>query len=276
MPLQQTEHKTMDGFVVALSPLGTGGISVIIPVFNEARTLSEIINRVLARPEVGQVIVVDDGSTDATGQLLADKRSASPRVTHLRHSSNQGKGSAIRTGLAHATCPWVLIQDADLEYDPADYPTLSAAIQGIQHPVAVYGSRFFSPRSAGPSKSPWVGLHRLGNRLLTGLSNLLLGQRLTDEATCLKLIPLEILRRMELQEDGFGFCPEVTSKLSRLGIRIIEVPVSYSGRSKAEGKKIRLRHGIEAIQCLLRYRSWKPQQLGKVKQPSPSMHPPPQ
>ena len=260
MPLQQTEPKSMDGFVVAPSPLGTGGISVVIPVFNEARTLSEIITRVLARPEVGQVIVVDDGSTDATGQLLADRRFANPRVTRLRHSSNQGKGSAIRTGLAHATCPWVLIQDADLEYDPADYPTLSAAIQGLQHPVAVYGSRFLSPRSPGPSESPWVGLHRLGNRLLTGLSNLLLGQRLTDEATCLKLIPLEILRRMELQEDGFGFCPEVTSKLSRLGIRIIEVPVSYSGRSKAEGKKIRLRHGIEAIQCLLRYRCWSPRQ----------------
>lgn len=264
----------MDGFVVPRSPLGAEGISVIIPVFNEARTLSEIITRVLARPEVGQVIVVDDGSTDATGQLLADRRFASPRVTHLWHSSNQGKGSAIRTGLAHATCPWVLIQDADLEYDPADYPTLWKAIQGIQHPVAVYGSRFLSPRSPGPSKSPWVRLHRLGNQLLTGLSNLLLGQRLTDEATCLKLIPLEILRRMELQEDGFGFCPEVTSKLSRLGIRIIEVPVSYSGRSKAEGKKIRLRHGIEAIQCLLRYRSWEPQQHGKVKQPSPPMHPP--
>ena len=274
MPLQQAEHKTMDGFVVPRSPLGAEGISVIIPVFNEARTLSEIITRVLARPEVGQVIVVDDGSTDATGQLLADRRFANPRVTHLRHSSNQGKGSAIRTGLALATCPWVLIQDADLEYDPADYHTLWTAIPKTQLPVAVYGSRFLSPRSPGPSKSPWVGLHRLGNRLLTGLSNLLLGQRLTDEATCLKLIPLEILRRMELQEDGFGFCPEVTSKLSRLGIRIIEVPVSYSGRSKAEGKKIRLRHGIEAIQCLLRYRSWEPQQDGKVKQPSPPMHPP--
>lgn len=259
MPLQQAEHKTMDGFVVPRSPLGAGGISVIIPVFNEARTLSEIITRVLARPEVGQVIVVDDGSTDATGQLLADKRFASPRVTRLRHSSNQGKGSAIRTGLAHATCPWVLIQDADLEYDPADYPILCGAIQGAQHPVAVYGSRFLSPRSSGSSKFPWVGLHRLGNRLLTGLSNLLLRQRLTDEATCLKLIPLQILRRMELEEDGFGFCPEVTSKLSRLGIRIIEVPVSYSGRSQAEGKKIRLRHGIEAIQCLLRYRCWSPQ-----------------
>ena len=265
MPLQQAEPETMDGFVVPLSPLGTGGISVIIPVFNEARTLSQIITRVLARPEVGQVIVVDDGSTDATGQVLADRRFADPRVTCLRHSLNRGKGSAIRTALAHAKCPWVLIQDADLEYDPADYHTLWTAIPKTQHPVAVYGSRFLSPRSREPSKSPWVGLHRLGNRLLTGLSNLLLGQRLTDEATCLKLIPLEILRRMELQEDGFGFCPEVTSKLSRLGIRIIEVPVSYSGRSKAEGKKIRLRHGIEAIQCLLRYRSWEPQQHGQVQ-----------
>ena len=178
MSLQQAEHKTMDGFVVPPSPLGAGGISVIIPVFNEARTLSEIITRVLARPEVGQVIVVDDGSTDATGQLIAERRFADPRVTCLRHSLNRGKGSAIRTGLALATCPWVLIQDADLEYDPADYHTLWTAIPKTQHPVAVYGSRFLSPRSREPSKSPWVGLHRLGNRLLTGLSNLLLGQRL--------------------------------------------------------------------------------------------------
>lgn len=237
-----------------------GSVSVIIPVFNEAGTVAEITRRVLAQPDVGQVILVDDGSTDATAQLLSKPPFLGPQITVVRHPSNRGKGAAIRSGLSHATRPWILIQDADLEYDPSDYPALCEATRGPSQSVAVYGSRFHAAQARTGSASPaW---HRLGNRLLSSLSNLLHGHRLTDEATCLKLLPRHVLQQMDLREDGFGFCPEVTSKLGRLGIRIVEVPVRYRGRSRAEGKKIRLWHGFEALWCLVRYRFWNPPSHG--------------
>lgn len=244
-------------------------MSVIVPVFNEAGTLAEITRRVLAQPEVGQVVLVDDGSTDTTGAILSSRRFLDPRITILRHSENRGKGAAIRTGLSHATLPWVLIQDADLEYDPKDYTRLCSVALNAGSPMAVYGSRFLGQDSRTiPVSAAW---HRLGNRLLSGLSNFLHGQSLTDEATCLKLVPLQVLRRMDLREDGFGFCPEVTSKLSRLGVPIVEVAVQYQGRSVAEGKKIRLWHGLEALWCLLRYRFWTPRRQQSVEPLAPAV-----
>ncbi len=234
-------------------PSETIQLSVIIPVFNEAGTIRQIIQRVLRQPQVNQLIIVDDGSTDDTQRLLRSAARQDPRMLVLRHESNHGKGSAIRTALQRAVQPWILIQDADLEYDPDDYHHLCHAALSAGPEVAVYGSRFLQ---SNPRRWQFVSWHRLGNRLLSAISNLLHGQQLTDEATCLKLIPLHLVRQMDLREDGFGFCPEVTSKLGRLGTRIVEVPVSYRGRSRAQGKKIRPWHALEALWCLVRYRLW--------------------
>ena len=246
-----------------------------MPVYNEARWLDAILERVLARPEVAQVVAVDDGSTDGSWAKLQAWPARDARVRIIRHERNRGKGAAIRTALAHLSTPLILIQDADLEYDPEDYPKLLAPILSNQADV-VYGSRFLGPRGSsssstlvgrdGVSPSPISGTathgpspswHTLGNRLLTWASNRLTGLRLTDEATCYKLFKREVLARVELTEDGFGFCPEVTAKvgkLVRLGqVRLVEVPIRYHGRTRAEGKKIRLRDGLAALACLWRH-----------------------
>jgi glycosyltransferase involved in cell wall biosynthesis len=226
------------------------GIGVIFPVYNEVRWLDGILERLFGRPEVAQVAAVDDGSTDDSWEKLQRWKGRDSRLLVFRHSGNRGKGAAIRTALDHLRTPLVLIQDADLEYDPADYPNLLAPVQRGDADV-VYGSRF----SAGANGNPkW---HTLGNRLLTFACNRLTGLRLTDEATCYKLFKRELLVGMNLQEERFGFCPEVTAKVSRLvragKARLVEVPVAYHGRSRAEGKKIRLRDGVAALYCLWKY-----------------------
>jgi len=250
-----------------------------MPVFNEARWLDAILERVLARPEVAQVVAVDDGSTDGSWAKLQTWAAKDPRVTALRHERNRGKGAAIRTALARLDTPLILIQDADLEYDPADYPKLLAPILSGAADV-VYGSRFLglgresSSSSNGrddvspsliPGTVPLSGIghsqslswHTLGNRLLTWASNRLTGLRLTDEATCYKLFKREVLDQIELTEDGFGFCPEVTAKVAKRvrqgSVRLVEVPITYRGRTRAEGKKIRLRDGLAALACLWRH-----------------------
>ena len=263
-------------------------LGLAMPVFNEARWLDAILGRVLARPEVAQVVAVDDGSTDGTWAKLEQWSARDPRVTIIRHARNRGKGAAIRTALGQLTPPLILIQDADLEYEPDDYPKLLAPILRDEADV-VYGSRFMGPGgSSSPSsstgratlpRSPDPGIewgsagaspyqtgttrtkgahwHTLGNRLLTWASNRLTGLRLTDEATCYKLFKRDVLARIELTEDGFGFCPEVTAKLAKLvhrgEVRLMEVPIRYHGRSRAEGKKIRLRDGLTALACLARH-----------------------
>ena len=253
-----------------------------MPVFNEARWLDAILERVLARPEVAQVVAVDDGSTDGSWAKLQAWPARDARVRIIRHARNRGKGAAIRTALGHLSTPLILIQDADLEYDPGDYSKLLAPIQRGEADV-VYGSRFLGARgsssrsSNGGAKvrlspeqrnewgsagsSPYHGTlswHTLGNGLLTWASNRLTGLHLTDEATYYKLFKRDVFARIELTEDGFGFCPEVTAKVGKLvrqgSVRLVEVPITYRGRSRADGKKIRLRDGLHALGCLWRHR----------------------
>ena len=222
--------------------------SVIVPVFDEAMTVNELLNSILSQPLAVNVIIVDDGSTDGTADWFAAISNAGMSINQYSHRYNLGKAAAIRTGLAAASASNVLIQDADLEYDPVDYGRLLDCMRKSEAEV-VYGSRFLKTEDVR-GRLWW---HTVGNRLLTRFANLVTGQSLTDEATGYKLFRREVLERMNLQEDGFGFCPEVTAKASRLGIKIYEVPISYHPRTKAEGKKIRLWHGLEALWCLVYY-----------------------
>ncbi|WP_423430737.1 glycosyltransferase family 2 protein [Limisphaera sp. 4302-co] len=222
-------------------------LGVIVPCYNEAATLDTLLARVLARPETAEVVVVDDGSTDASSAKLEAWAARDPRVRVLRHDANRGKGAAIQTALPHLRSPFVVIQDADLEYDPDDYPNLlRPLLEGRAD--AVYGTRW---GTGAYTKTPFW--HRWGNRLLSWLARKITGLPITDEATGYKAFRRELLVRLELRESGFGFCPEVTAKLARLGARVVEVPIRYQGRTRAEGKKIRWHDGWGAVRCLLKY-----------------------
>jgi dolichol-phosphate mannosyltransferase len=221
-------------------------LSVIVPVHNERDTILEALRRVKAVPGEKEILVVDDASTDGTHELLE----AEPGIHLLRHERNWGKGAAIRTALAAVTGDVVIIQDADLEYDPQDYPLLVDPIRRGEAQV-VYGSRFLHGR---PSMR-WPNY--LCNRLLAFAANLLYGAGITDEATCYKAFDAALLRELPLQCRRFEFCPEVTARVRRRGIPIHEVPIHYTARSFDAGKKIRARDAIEAFWTLLRYRFGK-------------------
>lgn len=223
-------------------------VSVVMPAYNEEATIARAIERVGAQPCVRELVVVDDGSRDRTGEILASLAAKDSRVRPLRHAANQGKGAAVRTGFAHATSPIVLVQDADLEYDPADYPALIAPILEGDADV-VYGSRFIGS-NAHRVLFFW---HYVANRLLTTISNAFTNLNLTDMETCFKAFRLEVLRRVQLEEPRFGFDPEITAKIARLRVRIYEVAVSYRGRTYDEGKKITWRDGISVLRCILKY-----------------------
>ena len=223
-------------------------LAVVIPCYNEADTLDEILRRVLARPEVAEVVVIDDASTDSSWERLKLWPLADARVRVVRQEQNRGKGAALRRGFAEVTAPVILVQDADLEYSPDDYSRLLAPLLAGEADV-VYGSRFVRDRPRPPG-SWW---HWWGNRLLTWISNKASGLHLTDQATCYKMARRELVQHLDLREDGFGFCPEFTAKVARAGARVVEVPASYHPRTVAEGKKIRLRHGAEAVWCVLKY-----------------------
>lgn len=229
--------------------LQTVCLGVVIPVFDEAATVDEILRRVLAQGCVQEVVIVDDASTDGTSGMLASWVALDPRVRIVSHGFNRGKGAAIRSGLDSISAPVVIIQDADLEYDPMDYERLLEPIRNEQADV-VYGSRF-----ADRKRPATVWWHCLGIGLLTRVTNALTGLTLTDEATCYKVFRRDVLERLNLEEDRFGFCPEVTVKVSRLGVRLLEIPISYHPRTCREGKKIRLRDGFRALWCLVKY-SW--------------------
>jgi dolichol-phosphate mannosyltransferase len=223
-------------------------LSVIIPVYNEAATLEEIINRVRATGLVSQIICVDDGSADASSQILERlQHSGPPPLTLIRHPANRGKGAAMRSGLEAVTGDLVLVQDADLEYDPADYPALLAPFEDPATEV-VYGSRNLRRNPKSSFTFYW------GGRLLSWITNLLYGSNITDEATGYKVIPTALLRDIGLETDGFEFCPEVTGKLFRRGVKITEVPISYTPRTWDEGKKIQWYDGAIAIWTLIKYR----------------------
>jgi glycosyltransferase involved in cell wall biosynthesis len=225
-------------------------ISVAVPVYNEAATVARVVERVLRGGVASEVLVVDDGSTDGTAAALAEIRD--PRVRLLRHERNRGKGAALRTAFAAATGDVVVVQDADLEYDPADYPALLGPILDGRAD-AVYGSRFLG----GPHRVLFFW-HSVGNRLLTVFSNMITNLNLTDMETGAKAFRAEVLRKITLRQERFGFEPEITVKLSRAGARLYETPVSYSGRTYAEGKKITWVDAIEVPWVLLRARFFDP------------------
>jgi len=219
-------------------------LSVIIPVFNEARTILEVIEKVKGAPFDKEIIVVDDASKDGTRELL-EKRGDGIRV--LYHSTNQGKGAAIRTALPHITGDVVIIQDADLEYDPSEYPHLVAPILEGKADV-VYGSRFL-----GRTHRVLLFWHFVGNRIVTTFSNMLTGLKLTDMETCYKAFRADILKQIRIESNRFGFEPEITAKVAKMDCRVLEVPISYSGRDYSEGKKINWKDGIAALYWIAKF-----------------------
>jgi glycosyltransferase involved in cell wall biosynthesis len=230
-------------------------LSVVMPVYNEASTVEAVIRKVLEQPSVAELIVVDDASTDGTWDVL-DRLSLNPRspaagdsaLRTFRHDFNRGKGAALRTGIAHATAPVVIIQDADFEYDPEEYPIMIAPILKDRADV-VFGSRFIGSE-AHRVLYFW---HSVGNRFLTLLSNMFTNLNLTDMETCYKAFRREIIQGVDIEEDRFGFEPEITAKVSRMNLRLYEVAVSYHGRTYAEGKKINWKDGVSALRCILKY-----------------------
>ena len=223
-------------------------LSVLIPVYNEERTLATLVARVLATPFEKELVIVDDCSRDGSGRILAELAGRHPEIKALRHETNQGKGAALATGLRHVTGDVVLIQDADLEYDPADYGALLKPIQDGNADV-VFGSRFLG----GAYGRVHLYHHYLGNRFLTTLSNLVTNLNLTDMETCYKVFTADVARRLDLCSKSFEVEPEITAKVARMKARIYEVPVSYAGRDYAAGKKIRPRDGILAVWAILRW-----------------------
>ena len=225
-------------------------LSVIIPAYNERATILPILNRVLAAPVHLEVVIVDDGSTDGTAEVLKTQVQARfPNVRVCYHERNAGKGAAIRTAIPHCRGDFILIQDADLEYDPAEYPKLLAPLLDGRADV-VYGSRFLG----GGAHRVHLFWHRVGNGLLTTLSNMLTNLNLTDMEVCYKVFRADVLRRIKLRCRRFDFEPEVTAKIAKLGCRVYEVPISYAGRDYAEGKKVGWRDGLMALWTIVKYR----------------------
>jgi glycosyltransferase involved in cell wall biosynthesis len=234
-----------------LSPLKSPVLlSVVIPVYNELAYVEEILKRVEASDRLGcglEMVVVDDCSTDGTSALLEEIAPRYPSMKVVRQPKNAGKGAALRRGFEIAKGDVVLIQDADLEYNPGDYPTLLRPILEGAADV-VYGSRFLG----GPHRVLYYW-HSVGNWLLTNLSNSVTNLSLTDMETCYKVFRREVLERIEIRQDRFGFEPEVTAKIARLGARVYEVPISYAGRTYEEGKKIGWKDGVRALYCIFKY-----------------------
>jgi glycosyltransferase involved in cell wall biosynthesis len=223
-------------------------LSVLIPVYNEERTVEEIVKRVLATPQEKEVVVIDDCSTDGTSGILASLSKQNGNLVVVRHDENRGKGAALATGLSRFSGDVVLFQDADLEYDPKDYEALLLPILEGKADV-VYGSRFLGSRY-GRAHLYW---HYLANRALTTLSNIVTNLNLTDMETCYKVFRADVARRLDIRSRGFAIEPEVTAKVARMKARVYEVPVSYSGRDYSEGKKIRPRDGFVAVWAILRW-----------------------
>jgi len=231
-------------------------LSVLVPVYNEERTLEEVVRRVCAFPMAKEIILVDDGSKDRSREILAHLQEANQRANDPLNQikiffqpQNQGKGAALRTALGHVTGEIVLVQDADLEYDPADYSALLEPIQKGQADV-VYGTRF----AGGGAHRVFFFWHSLGNRVLTLLSNMLSNLNLSDMEVGYKVFRTETLQGIELKSRRFGFEPEITMKLAKKGCRFYEVPISYHGRTYEEGKKITWKDGLAALYYMIRFR----------------------
>lgn len=227
-------------------------LSIIIPCFNEMETIKNLLEAVNASPVPGkQIIVVDDGSTDGSTDYI-EKELGGLYHVFIKHDKNRGKGASLRTGIAYANQDIVVIQDADLEYDPMQYEILIAPILENRADV-VYGSRFIG---AAPHRVLYFW-HRLGNGLLTLLSNMLTNLNLTDMETCYKVFRRDLIQNIKIEEDRFGFEPEITAKIAATQCRVYEVGIAYYGRTYEQGKKINWRDGISAIFCILKYNLWK-------------------
>ena len=223
-------------------------LSVVMPVYNERATLREVVGRVLAVPIDIELLCVDDGSSDGSREILAELQQKHPQIRALLQPRNLGKGAALRRGIQEATGDFVIIQDADLEYNPSEYPQLlEPLIQGRAD--VVYGSRFLG---SGPHRVLYFW-HSVGNWILTLLSNCLTNINLSDMETCYKVFRREVIQSIPLEEDRFGFEPEITVKVARRKLRIYEVGISYSGRTYEEGKKIGWKDGVRALYCLVKY-----------------------
>lgn len=222
-------------------------LSIVIPCYNERENIITIVEKILETPILNkEIIVVDDMSTDGTREILEEK--VKPLVSKIvYHQQNGGKGAALKTGFAHATGDTVIIQDADLEYDPMEYEQVIAPIVKGEADV-VYGSRFLASKAKG------YVTNRMANKFLTKLSNLFTHLKLTDMETCYKAFKREIIQSVDIEEKRFGFEPEITAKISRMDIRIKEVPISYYPRTMEEGKKIGFKDGLRAIYCIWKYR----------------------
>jgi glycosyltransferase involved in cell wall biosynthesis len=223
-------------------------LSVVMPVFNEAATVADVIKTVLAQRPVQQLVVVDDASSDGTWEKMQPLATGDSRIKLVRHEVNQGKGAALRTGFAQVTAPIVIIQDADLEYDPAEYHRLLAPILSGNADV-VFGSRF----TGSDAHRVLYYWHSVGNKILTTFSNMATGLNMTDMEACYKVFRREIIQKTKIEENRFGFEPEIVAKMARLKVRIFEVAISYYGRTYAEGKKIGWRDGFHALWCICKY-----------------------
>jgi len=226
-------------------------LSVVIPVFNEKTTIRDIVQRVQVAPVPGvfkEVILVDDFSTDSTREILREEFEGHDGFKVFYHDCNRGKGAALRTGFAHSTGDIVIVQDADLEYDPNEYPKLIGPILEGKADV-VYGSRFLG----GELKRVQFHWHSVGNKILTTFSNMFTKLNLTDMETCYKAFRGDLIRAITIEEDRFGFEPEVTAKVAKMKCRIYEVGISYSYRTYEEGKKIGWKDGVSAIHCIIKY-----------------------
>ena len=227
-------------------------LTAVMPVYNEAATVAAVVRMVLAQRPVHELVIVDDCSQDGTYLELQRLAENEPRIKLLRHTVNQGKGAALRTGIALATSDIVIIQDADLEYDPAEYYRLIGPIISNKADV-VYGSRFQAGTDARRVLYYW---HSVGNHFLTLCSNMATDLNLTDMETCYKTFRRELIQKIRIEESHFGFEPEVTAKVAKAKARIYEVGISYTGRTYAEGKKVGWRDGVWALWCIWKYNFW--------------------
>jgi len=238
----------------SLSPARAMKLSVVMPVFNERATLQEVVLKVLAVSLEIELICVDDGSQDGSREILAQLQSEHPQIRLVLQPQNMGKGAALRRGIQEATGEYVIIQDADLEYDPAEYPRMiEPLVQGKAD--VVFGSRFLG----GAPHRVLYFWHSVGNRALTLLSNCLTNINLSDMETCYKVFRREVIQAIPIEENRFGFEPEITVKVARRNLRIYEVGISYWGRTYEEGKKIGWKDGVRALYCLLKYSIKEPQ-----------------
>lgn len=235
-------------------------LSVVMPVYNERATLRQVVERVLSVGLEIELLCVDDGSSDGSRDILAELQQRWPQMKVFLQPKNMGKGAALRRGIQEATGDYVIIQDADLEYDPKDYPLLLGPLEAGQADV-VYGSRFLG---SGPHRVLYFW-HSVGNAFLTLLSNMLTNLNMTDMETCYKVFRREVIQAIPIEEDRFGFEPEITVKIAKRKLRVYEVGISYWGRTYAEGKKIGWRDGVRALVCLAKYSLKEP----NVPEPAP-------